>query len=115
MTFREDNYRDPGELDTAVEILAPAQPDDFRETSAEPLPVWKGWAAWEPLRGSRSQAIQQQYGQITSSVVIRHRSDIRPGMMVRRCRDGAEAAIVSAVPVAAGDRWLELLVNEVVT
>lgn len=114
MTFREDNFIDAGEMRVAVEVLAPAEPDDFRQTDAEPVPVWKGWAAWEPLRGSRSQAIQQQYGQVTSRVVIRHRPDIRPGMMVRRCRDGAEAAIVSAVPVAAGDRWLELLVNEVV-
>lgn len=114
MTFREDNYLDAGEMRTSVEVLAVAEPDDFRGTP-DPAPVWKGWAAWEPLRGSRAQTIQQQYGQVTSRVVIRYREGIRPGMFVRRCRDGAMAAIVEAVPVAAGDRWLEMLVNEVVT
>lgn len=112
MTTREDGFIDAGELRTYVELLHPPVPDDFRGNTLRES-AGRCWAAWRPIAGKRSETLQQQYGSVTASVVIRYRPGIRSGMYVKRLGDGKEASIAGVVAVDNGERWLELMVNEV--
>lgn len=112
MTYREDAYADVGELNTFIEILTPPKSDDFRGTPVQNV-VGECWAAWETLRGQRAQTLQQQYGSVTGRVVIRYRANVRPGMYIRKKGGPSQAAIAAVVPVDSGERWMELMVNEV--
>lgn len=115
MTYREDQFRDPGRLNTRVEVLTAAEPvDDFNGTPA--LATLRScWAEWVPLRGDRLQVYQQQYGAVTSEVVLRQMGTvpIKSGMFLKRVRDGKLAAIAGVIPVDGGDRWLQLVVREI--
>lgn len=112
MPIIEQQFVDPGRLSVNVLVLAHSTvPDDFRGTE-ELVEVARVWAAWKPLTGTKRATYQQQFGNVSSSVVIRYQQRIHAGMYLRRIDDGQTASILACIPVGGGKRWLELVVNE---
>lgn len=112
MAINETNFVDSGELRTAVEILQNAEAVNDFEGNPQLEVIGDAWVKWVPLTGTKGQLLMQQFARVTSSVVMRWRAGIHPGMWIRRKSDGRLAAIQGVLPVAGGYRYLELAVAE---
>ena len=103
----------PGRYRHLIDIgIYTQKPDGWGDPDeAEWQSIAEVWASVEGLRGNQLFQAQQMVEQADHKIVIRYRSDIEPGMIVRH--DGRELTIRSALDEKGDRRELTIICQEV--